>query len=93
MDDLQAAINTLTDGDELRLMTRYNAADFVQAIAVVVKAARRVANGETIWWCEVHEMKGIEDLCGWTRVKDVRPDTCRMVRKLLVDITEDTNAD
>ena len=44
MSELQNAIDTLADGDELREMTRHNAADFVQAIAVVVDAARRQAN-------------------------------------------------
>ncbi len=45
MSELQDALDTLTDGDErLREMTRHNAADFVQAIAVVVEAARLVAN-------------------------------------------------
>ena len=42
--NLQEAIFTLTDGDELRLMTRHNAADFVEAIAVVVGAARKYDN-------------------------------------------------
>ena len=41
--------------------------------------------GVEIWWCEVHEMKGIEDMCGWTRVKNVKPGTCRMTSRLLLD--------
>jgi len=81
MTDLQADIDKMAD--------YYPGKPLVEPLANVVEAARRVANGETIWWCEVHEMKGIEDLCGWTRVKNVGPDTCRMVRKVLVGITED----
>ena len=42
--ELQAAIDTLTDGDLLREMTSHNAADFANATAVIVKAARKVAN-------------------------------------------------
>ena len=41
---LQAAIDTLTDGDLLREMTRHNAAEFVNATAVVAEAARLVAD-------------------------------------------------
>lgn len=44
MSELQDAIDTLTDGDELREMTRHNAADFVRAIAIIVEAARLVAD-------------------------------------------------
>ncbi len=44
IEELQDDIDTLTDGDELRLMTRHNAADFVRAVAVVVPAARLVAD-------------------------------------------------
>ncbi len=56
--ELQDAIDTLADGDELRLMTRHNAADFAQAIAVVVKTARGVANGEQIYRCSQHGFRG-----------------------------------
>jgi hypothetical protein len=42
--NIEDAIDTLTDGDDLREMTRHNAADFVKAIAVIVEAARLVAN-------------------------------------------------
>lgn len=37
---LQEAIDTLADGNKLREMTRHNAADFVEATAVLVVAAR-----------------------------------------------------
>ncbi len=53
--ELQAAIDTLTDGDLLREMTSHNAADFANATAVIVKAARKVANldyeaaAEAVW--------------------------------------------
>ena len=42
--NLQDAIDMVTDGGGLRLMTRHNAADFVEAIAMVVDAARQVVN-------------------------------------------------
>ncbi len=47
MSDLQDAIDTLADGDLLREMTRHNAADFVNATAIVVEAARLAADGQT----------------------------------------------
>ncbi len=44
IEEVQNAIDTLTDGDELRKMTRHNAADFVHATVVVVEAAKLMAD-------------------------------------------------
>jgi hypothetical protein len=47
IEEVQNAIDTLADGDELRKMTRHNAADFVQATVVVVETAKLVAAAPT----------------------------------------------
>ncbi len=85
--ELQDAIDTLADGNQLRIMTRHNAADFVQAIAKVVEAARRVANGKRQWFCDdqkdLWDDPGCEfiypesnhDKCGWVLVFDITEDT------------------
>lgn len=45
---LQEAIDTVMDGDELRMMTRHNAAEFAAAMVTLVETAKRTLNPKLI---------------------------------------------
>lgn len=45
---LQEAIDTIMDGNQLRMMTRHNADEFAGAMVTLVETARRTLNPELI---------------------------------------------
>jgi hypothetical protein len=63
LERLREAVDVVADADLLREMTRHNAAEFAESVAVLVDSARLVLGGEvrSLWsWSESGKRKEME---------------------------------